>query len=45
LVAALAQVQDQEWRTYDREADGTLRQGAEVDFIPGEPGEKKDSQP
>jgi hypothetical protein len=45
LVAARAQISDPEWQTYDREADGTLRQGAEVDFIPGEPGEKKDSQP
>ena len=45
LTAALTQVPDAQWRTYDREADGTLRQWAEVDFVPGEPGEKKDSQP
>jgi hypothetical protein len=45
LAAALAQIPDQEWQTYDQEADGTLRQWAEVDFVPGEPGEKKDSQP
>jgi hypothetical protein len=45
LAAALAPIPDQEWQTYDQEADGTLRQWAEVDFVPGEPGEKKDSQP
>jgi hypothetical protein len=45
LAAALAQIPDPGWPTYDREADGTLRQWAEVDFVPGEPGEKKDSQP
>ena len=45
LTAALTQVPDAEWRTYDREADGTLRQWAEVDFVPGERGEKKDRQP
>src|SRR6266704_5848112 len=45
LVAALARVADTQWQTYDREADGTWRQWAEVDFVPGEPGEKKDSQP
>ena len=36
---------NKEWKTYDKEADGTLRQWAEVEFVPGEPGEKKDSQP
>jgi hypothetical protein len=45
LTAALTQVPDSHWRTYDGEADGTLRQWAEVDFVPGEPGEKKDTQP
>jgi hypothetical protein len=45
LTAALTQVPEAAWRTYDREADGTLRQWAEVDFVPGEAGEKKDSQP
>ena len=45
LTAALTQVPDAEWQTYEREADGTLRQWAEVDFVPGERGEKKDRQP
>jgi len=38
-------VAEKEWRTIQTEADGTLRQWAEVPFTPGEPGEKKDSQP
>ncbi len=45
LAKAIAKVQDSEWKTFDKEADGTLRQRAEVDFVPGEAGEKKDSQP
>jgi hypothetical protein len=34
-----------EVKTFNQEADGTLRQWAEVDFLPGEAGEKKNSQP
>jgi len=45
LAAALAKVAHKEWKTFDTEGDGTLRQWAEVDFVPGEAGEKKDSQP
>jgi hypothetical protein len=45
LAKALAQVPDAGWQTYATEADGTLRQWAEVAFVPGEAGEKKDSQP
>jgi hypothetical protein len=45
LAEAVAKVQEGEWKTFDTEADGTLRQWAEVDFVPGEAGEKKDSQP
>ncbi len=45
LAAAMAKLTDKQWKTYDKEADGSLRQGAEVDFVPGEPGEKKDSKP
>ncbi len=45
LAKAVAQVQDSQWKTFDKEADGTLRQWAEVDFVPGEAGEKKDSKP
>jgi len=43
--AALRQVQEADWRTFGKEADGTLRQWAEVDFVPGEKSETKDSQP
>jgi len=45
LREAVEQVGEQEWRTITTEADGTLRQSAEVAFVPGEAGEKKDSQP
>jgi DDE family transposase len=45
LVAALGQVAHKEWKTFATEGDGTLRQWAEVDFVPGEAGEKKDSKP
>jgi hypothetical protein len=45
LAKALAKVRDLEWKTFATEADGTLRQWAEVDFVPGEAGEKKDSKP
>lgn len=45
LAQALAGVKASQWKTFATEADGTLRQWAEVDFVPGEAGEKKDSQP
>lgn len=45
LVKAIAKVQEANWKTFDTEADGTLRQWAEVDFVPGEAGEKKDRKP
>jgi len=45
LAQAIAQVRKSKWKTFDKEADGTLRQWAEVDFVPGEAGEKKSSQP
>lgn len=45
LAKAIAQIQDAQWKTFDQEADGTKRQWAEVDFVPGEAGEKKDSKP
>lgn len=45
LAQAMALIQDSEWKTFDREADGTQRQWAGVDFVPGEAGEKKDLQP
>jgi len=45
LAAALSKLADKQWKTFATEGDGTLRQWAEVDFVPGEAGEKKDSQP
>ena len=45
LREAVSGVEEKEWRTIRTEADGTLRQWAEVAFVPGEAGEKKDSQP
>lgn len=45
LAKALAKVPQSAWKTFATEADGTLRQWAEVDFVPGEAGEKKDRQP
>jgi hypothetical protein len=45
LAEAIARVRKSKWKTFDKEADGTLRQWAEVDFVPGEAGEKKSRQP
>jgi hypothetical protein len=45
LAKALAKIADSQWKTFNTEADGTSRQWAEVDFVPGEAGEKKDSKP
>ena len=45
LAKALAQVPEAKWQTFATEADGTLWQWAEVSFVPGEAGEKKDSTP
>ena len=45
LTAAVAKVPEATWQTIRTEADGTLRQWAEVDFVPGDRVEKKDSQP
>jgi len=45
LALAVSQVAPKNWKTFATEADGTQRQWAEVDFLPGQPGEKKDSQP
>lgn len=38
-------IEEKEWQTIKTEADGTLRQWAEVAFVPGEAHEKKDSHP
>jgi hypothetical protein len=45
LAKALTKVPEANWQTFATEADGTLRQWAEVNFVPGEAGEKKDSSP
>lgn len=45
LQKAVQKVPDKQWQTITREADGTLRQWAEVEFVPGEASEKKDSKP
>lgn len=45
LCEALKAIADKQWKTFDREADGTLRQWADVDFVPGEKVEKKDRWP
>lgn len=45
LKEAVWRVEEKDWKTIKTEADGTLRQWAEVPFVPGEPGEKKGSQP
>lgn len=45
LAKAVREVTETSWKTLATEADGTLRQWAEVEFVPGEAREKKDSQP
>ena len=38
-------VSEPDWQTYDIEKDGVLRQYAELDFVPSDTYEKKDSKP
>ena len=45
LAEALRQVPEVDWKTFGTEPDGTLRQWAEVDFVPGEKYEHKGRQP
>ena len=45
LHQAVQKVPEPQWKTITTEADGTLRQWAEVEFVPGEVSEKKDSKP
>ena len=45
LGGALRKVKDSAWNTFDTEEDGTLRQWAEVDFVPGEDYESRESHP
>ena len=45
LGKALKAIAEKQWTTFAKEADGTLRQWADVDFVPGEKVEKKDIEP
>jgi hypothetical protein len=45
LAKTVGEVLEKDWQTFGKEEDGTLRQWAEVVFVPGEAGEKKDSKP
>jgi hypothetical protein len=45
LREALQGLPDREWKTFDTERDGTLRQWAEVPFVPSDRYEQKDSRP
>ncbi len=45
LAQALRTVGESDWKTFGKEDDGTLRQWAEVGFVPGDKDEQKDSKP
>ena len=45
LAAATVRLPNKAWQTFATEADGTLRQWAEVDFVPSEAYENKDRHP
>jgi hypothetical protein len=45
LAKVVQEVLEKDWQTFGKEDDGTLRQWAEVVFVPGEATEKKDSKP
>ena len=45
LGKALKLIPDTQWTTFGKDLDGTLRQWADVDFVPGEKVEKKDIEP
>jgi hypothetical protein len=45
LAEALRKIAETGWKTFGTEEEGTLRQWAEVDFVPGEKYERKESQP
>ena len=45
LTESLLRVSDAQWATYDTEPDGTMRQWADLDFVPGDRYEHKDSRP
>jgi hypothetical protein len=45
LVAAAQAVKEPEWRTFGKDTDGTLRQTAELDYVPALSTERKDARP
>ncbi len=45
LVTAACAVQDSDWHTLGTDADGTMRQTAELDYVPALPTERKDARP
>lgn len=45
LGEAIRQVGETQWKTFGKEDDGTLRQWAEVIFVPGDKTEHKESKP
>jgi len=45
LAQALRAVAESDWKSFGTEPDGTVRQWAEVAFVPGDKSEHKDSQP
>ena len=45
LGKSLRAVPEAQWKTFGHERDGTVRQWAELDFVPGEKTEKKDTVP
>jgi hypothetical protein len=45
LTAAVQEVAEKEWITFQSEPDGTRRQWAQVDFVPSQRYERKDSWP
>jgi hypothetical protein len=45
LSQSVKEVKEADWKTFGKEDDGTLRQWAEVDFVPGDDYERKDSRP
>jgi hypothetical protein len=45
LAQALRQIKEADWKTFGKADDGTLRQWADVDFVPTDSYECKDSQP
>jgi hypothetical protein len=45
LAASVRRVPERAWTPFGKEADGTLRQWADLDHVPGLAGERKDARP